>query len=96
MALATGKAVAVWVTLFGAYYLAPATFLVGRAGVVLIFIGASALFALTVVWQVRQSAGPGLPAVQAVRTLVLLIPFFPGPVRFLLSLDGRHLGPELL
>jgi voltage-gated potassium channel len=75
VALAIVKVLGVWVVLFGAYYLAPVRLMGGRQ-IVLVFIGASVLFVLVVVWQVHRIGKARLPTVQAVGALGLLIPFF--------------------
>ena len=75
VALSTVKVLAVWVVLFGGYYLAPGTIFAGRH-VLLVLIGASALFVVIVAWQVHRVGQARLPTVQAVGALGLLIPFF--------------------
>jgi voltage-gated potassium channel len=73
--LALAKVFAVWVVLFGIYYLAPVHILVGRP-VLLVLIGTSVLFVLAVAWEVRRINKARLPNVQAVEAIGLLIPFF--------------------
>lgn len=75
VALAIVKVIAVWVALFGAYYLAPVT-LLGARHALLFLIGASGAFVLLVIWQVHRIGKAKLPTVQAVQALGLLIPFF--------------------
>ena len=75
VALAIVKIFAVWVGMFGAYYLAPVS-LLGARYVVVGLIGASAVFVVVVAWQVRRIGRAKLPTVQAVQALGLLIPFF--------------------
>jgi voltage-gated potassium channel len=73
--LAVVKIFAVWIVLFWGYYLTPADIFRWRH-VVLVFVGASVLFVLLVVWQVRRIGKARLPTVAAVGALGLLIPFF--------------------
>jgi len=75
VALAIVKVVGVWVLLFGGYYLTPGTVFAGRH-VVIVLVGATALFVLIVAWQVHRVGQAKLPTVQAVGALGLLIPFF--------------------
>ena len=62
--LAIAKVLAVWVVLFGGYYLAPVRLMAGRQ-IFLVLIGASVLFVLVVAWQVRMIGRARLPAVRA-------------------------------
>ena len=75
VALALAKVFAVWIVLFGVYYLAPVHVLAGRP-VLLPLIGTSVLFVLAVAWEVRRINKARLPTVQAVGAMGLLIPFF--------------------
>ena len=95
VALAIVKVFAVWVALFGAYYLAPVS-LLGARYVVVGLIGASAVFVVVVAWQVRRigraklpdgAGGPGARAAD---------PLLPGHVRFLLSIARDRRSQELL
>ena len=95
VALATGKAVAVWVTLFGAYYLAPAAFLV--AGEHLMVLVSAPRRCSRSPWSGRyaESAGPGFPPCKRSEHSCCSS-LSSWSCSLLLSLDGRHLGPELL
>ncbi len=75
LVLALVKVFAVWVALWGGYYLAPVRVLGGRP-VLLFLVGTSVLFVLALAWQVRRIGKARLPTVQAVEALGMLIPFF--------------------
>jgi hypothetical protein len=75
VALAIVKVFAVWVVVFGGYYLAPVS-LLGARHAVLFLIVASALFGVVVAWQLYRIGHVKLPTVQAVQALGLLIPLF--------------------
>jgi hypothetical protein len=75
VALATMKVCAIWVVLFGGYYLAPVSLLGARHALVTL-LSASAAFIFVLAWQIRRIGRAKLPTVHAVQALGLLIPFF--------------------
>ena len=75
VALAIARIFLVWLVLFGGYYLAPVSTFAGTH-VPLILAAGSAVFAVVVVWQVSRISRAKLPAVRAVETLGMVIPFF--------------------